>query len=104
MFMKKFLVLSFVFLLTGCGLVTGSPSGISLEEFNQIENGMSYEQVVSIVGGEGELTAENELGQGTQFHTVTKSYSFNGESGLGANAILMFQNGELVSKAQYGLK
>ena len=102
--MKKLMLLLLVVLLSGCGALVGSPSGISLGEFNQIENGMSYEEVVSIVGGEGELTVENELGQGTQFHTVTKSYSFNGENGLGANAILMFQNGEMVSKSQFGLE
>ena len=31
---------------------------MSLDEFNQIQNGMSYDQVVQIVGGPGELVSE----------------------------------------------
>jgi hypothetical protein len=74
---------------------------ISKSEFDQIKNGMSYEDVCAIIGSEGELLSE--VGEsGTEYHTVM--YSWDGEGSLGANANCMFQGGVLVSKAQYGLK
>lgn len=75
--------------------------GISLAEFEKIQNGMSYEEVVNIVGGEGKL--QSETGEkGTQFYTVM--YGFDGENGFGSNAVLMFQGGKLNSKSQFGLE
>jgi len=70
-------------------------------EFDQIKDGMSYEEVAAIVGGPGELQAESGT-PGDQFHTV--SYKFDGEGSMGANAQLMFQGGKLNMKAQMGLK
>jgi len=81
--------------------VHGAGETITLSEFNQISNGMTYAQVSSIVGGEGNL--QSELGEvGTQFHTV--GYGYDGEGSMGANAILMFQGGKLSMKSQHGLK
>jgi hypothetical protein len=81
--------------------VHGSGAKMSLAEFHQISNGMTYSQVSSIVGGKGNL--QSEAGQpGTQFYTV--SYGYDGEGSLGANAILMFQGGVLEMKSQFGLK
>lgn len=75
--------------------------GISKAEFNEIQNGMTYEEVVSIIGVEGELLSE--VGEkGTQFYTVM--YVWYGETGLGANANALFQGGKLNSKAQFGLE
>lgn len=74
---------------------------ISKAEFDKIENGMTYEEVVKIIGGEGEVMSE--VGEkGTEYYTVM--YTYDGESGLGSNANFMFQNGKLTSKAQFGLK
>ena len=69
-------------------------SKISLDEYNQIKNGMTYDQVVEIIGGEGELSSEAYS---------TKIYTWDGQGSLGANAIITFQNGKVVSKAQAGL-
>lgn len=75
--------------------------GISLAEFKEIKNGMSYEEVVKIVGGEGEV--QSEVGEESdQYYTV--AYSFQGEKGFGSNVILMFQGGKLNTKSQAGLK
>ena len=72
---------------------------ITKAEFDSIEEGMTYEEVVAIIGGEGELQAESGT-PGDQFHTVL--YVWEGDSaGSAANA--MFQGGRLTSKAQYGL-
>lgn len=73
---------------------------MSKAEFEQIQNGMSYEEVTAIVGGPGELSSETGT-KGDEFYTA--AYTFKGES-LGANAILMFQGGKLMSKSQAGLK
>lgn len=74
---------------------------ISKAEFDQIKNGMTYEQVVAIIGGPGELMSE--VGSsGSEYYTVM--YMWDGDGGWGANANAMFQGGKLQSKAQFGLK
>jgi hypothetical protein len=74
---------------------------ITKEEFDKIQNGMTYEQVVKIVGGEGHKVSESGK-PGTTEHTVM--YDYQGEGDLGANASLMFQGGKLINKSQFGLK
>lgn len=75
--------------------------GISKAEFDQIQNGMSYDEVKAIIGSDGEVLSET--GQaGDQFHTIM--YKWDGEKGFGANANFMFQEGKLQNKSQFGLK
>ncbi len=74
---------------------------MSMAEFSQIQSGMSYEQVVQIVGGPGEKLSETGS-PGEVYYTV--AYMWEGEGSLGANANCMFQSGALVNKAQIGLK
>ena len=76
--------------------------GISLKEFNQIENGMTYEEVCKIIGCDGELRSEADLNIGSQY--ATKIYTWKGEKGLGANANVTFQGGVVIAKAQVGLE
>lgn len=79
---------------------TDSPE-VSLEQFNQVQNGMTTEEVFAIVGGEGEI--QSETGEvGTDFYTVM--YSYPGESGLGSNVSFMFQGDKLQNKSQFGLE
>lgn len=74
---------------------------ISKAEFDQLENGMTYEEVVAIIGGEGDVMSE--VGEkGTAYYTIM--YMYEGEKGIGANANLTFQAGKLNMKAQFGLK
>ncbi|WP_309479061.1 DUF3862 domain-containing protein [Brevibacillus agri] len=74
---------------------------MSKAEFDKIQNGMSYEEVVAIVGGPGEMLSETGT-KGDQFYTVM--YAWEGEGGFGANANAMFQGGKMISKSQFGLK
>lgn len=74
---------------------------ITLAKFNQIRQGMSYQQVVSILGKEGTVMSENSIEAG-QFSVHTIMYTW--EAGFMANMNAMFQNGKLVSKAQLGLR
>ena len=72
---------------------------LNLEKFNKIETGMTYQQVVDIIGEEGTVLSESEIA-----NIKTIIYSWNGEGSIGANANVTFQNGKVVSKAQVGLK
>lgn len=72
---------------------------ITLEKFNQIQTGMTYNEVVSIIGEEGELTSDVDLNMGSQY--VTKSYDWEGKTGT---ASITFQGGKVSMKYQYGLK
>lgn len=71
------------------------------DKFEQIQNGMTYEQVTQIIGGPGEILSESGE-KGTEYYTVM--YQYEGIGSLGANSNLMFQGGKLINKAQYGLR
>lgn len=75
--------------------------GISRDEFDQIQNGMSYEEVKNIIGSDGKIISESGK-TGDQFYTIM--YSWKSEKGLEANARFMFQEGKLQNKSQFGLK
>lgn len=75
---------------------------ISLDEFNQIATGMTYDEVVKIIGGPGEILSQTDLGMGDEYASVM--YMWDGEGSIGANANIMFQGGEVISKAQFGLE
>lgn len=76
-----------------------SQEKLNLEKFNKIETGMSYDQVVEIIGEEGTVLSESEIA-----NIKTIVYSWYGEGSVGANANITFQNGKVTSKAQFGLK
>ncbi len=73
--------------------------GISSAEFQAIKTGMTPAEVTAIVGSPGEVISENELAG-----TRTVMVQWQGESGFGANANAMFQNGKLIQKSQFGLE
>ena len=72
---------------------------ITMEEYKKIENGMTYEEVVEIVGSEGELSANSSVSGYT-----TSIYTWYGNGVAGSNANVTFQNGKATGKAQVGLK
>ena len=63
----------------------------------QIQTGMSYEQVQGIIGSEGEEISRSNI---AGYSTVM--YSWKNWNGSNMNA--MFQNDQLVTKAQFGLR
>lgn len=78
-----------------------SDSLITLNEYNQLCVGMTRTEIYDIVGSFG--TQVSEAGQiGDDYHIVT--YEYEGYGKAGANAQLMFINGELDTFAQYGLE
>ncbi|SMP05774.1 protein of unknown function [Laceyella tengchongensis] len=70
---------------------------VTMEEFKKIKNGMTYEEVVKIIGFEGTEMSSSELGG-----IKTIMYSWQNDDGSNMNA--MFQNNKLNTKAQFGLK
>ncbi|MDP2129970.1 MAG: hypothetical protein U0975_16240 [Erythrobacter sp.] len=73
--------------------------GISASEFKALQTGMTQAEATAIVGSEGEVISENEIAG-----TRTVMVQWEGESGFGANANAMFQNGKLIQKSQFGLE
>ena len=69
---------------------------ISLSEFNQIQTGMSYDQVVAIVGSPGTLSVSGNVAG-----TDNKIYEWSGADG--GDASVQFQNGAVIVKAQADL-
>lgn len=82
----------------GAGSTTAKHDGVSLAEFNQIATGMSYTRVAQILGSGGTEMSRTDFGG-----TSTVMYEWQG-SGFASNMNAMFQDGALVSKAQFGLK
>jgi hypothetical protein len=74
-----------------------SDQGLTLAKYNRLKTGMSYSEAVRILGAPGEELSRSEVAGYT-----TVMYQWSGRFGANMNA--MFQNGELVSKAQFGLK
>ena len=77
--------------------------GVTMENYNRLKTGMTYPQVVRILGKEGTELASNEIAG-----IKTVMYQWDGDglvAGIsGANMNAMFQNGKLIQKAQLGLR
>ena len=72
---------------------------ITLNEYHDLEIGMSISEVYDIVGSFGTQIAETKI---DDYHSQVYEYKGYGE--IGANAILYFTNRKLESKTQYGLE
>ncbi|WIF95022.1 DUF3862 domain-containing protein [Caminicella sporogenes] len=85
------LVSIIVFTLAGC-----SSSKVNMEMYNKIQNGMTYEEVVNILG-EGEEVSSSEV-------AGIKTAIYQWVNNDGSNMNVTIQDGKVISKAQYGLK
>lgn len=88
------------------GAIQKSVSGVSdnseyitLEEFNKIEPGMTYETVSKIVGSKG--TVSSQVTMNGINNTIITWY---GNGLAGSNANVTFLNNKVNGKAQVGLK
>ena len=88
--------ISIVIIIVAAIVIFSINSGakITMKEYEQIQPGMTYAEVVDIIGGEGEL--------GSSGFNV-EIYTWEGKGVAGANALITFQDGKVVSKAQAGL-
>lgn len=107
-------VLTFIiFIVGGIAMVINMNSGIqksasgvsneseymTMEEYNKIDTGMKYEEVVEIVGSSGESMSKSETNG-----IVIEMFTWYGNGIAGSNANVTFKNGEVMAKAQVGLK
>lgn len=91
---KIFVLFVLVAALFGCG--SGGANKITMEKYNQVTTGMTYEQVQGILG-EGTEMSRNEMAGYT-----TVMYMWENEDGSNMNII--FQNDAVNTKAQFGLE
>ena len=77
--------------------ISEKAAGVTLANFNKISTGMTYEKVVEILGSNGKVMLENEIGG-----TKDIVYMWEGERHTSITA--MFVDGKLDSKNQIGLK
>lgn len=75
----------------------GGGEGLTQAAFDAVLEGMSYEEVCGLLGGEGELLSSLEDGE-----LFTEIYSWSDDSG--ASATVVFENGAMASKTQVGLE
>jgi len=73
------------------------PSRITLSQFMKIEDGMSYQAIARLLGRDGTELSRSNLGGAS-----TVIYQWQNDDLSNMNA--MFQNGQLISKAQFGLR
>lgn len=71
-------------------------SGVTLENYKKLKFGMSYQEIVDILGGEGVERHSFRTGQ-----TIRTSYEWRNRKGT---IHLMFDNQRLTNKFQYGLQ
>ncbi|MDL2225937.1 hypothetical protein LJC20_07100 [Eubacteriales bacterium OttesenSCG-928-M02] len=110
--MKKytlFLVLILTtLLLVSCGTESNTQikEQFTLEKFDAIETGMTYEEVMAIVKVEGTVTDEGSIGDGDN-EIQTKTYTWEGNIVKGpedASVTLMFHDGKLARMSHMGLE
>lgn len=76
---------------------TAPPTGVTMDNYMRVQTGMSYTEVVQILGKHG---TESSRGDVAGFQTVLYTWQADGVGSMNA----MFQNGKLIQKAQFGLK
>ena len=77
---------------------TSENTKATLEKFNQIQTGVTYQEVVELMGEEGTLSTESSYGDQTM--QIYYWYAKNGIS----NATVSFQNEKVTAKSQIGLE
>ncbi len=75
------------------------PSGISEEEYRQIEIGMSYARVSAIIGGDGEIVESSQ----TLKEEVYYTYVWYGEENPYAAAYITFTGGAVTAMENEGI-
>ncbi len=101
---KLILVICFMILslfLAGCD--GASPKKITMEKFNKIQDGMSYQQVSEIVGDPGKLGASTTMPAVPGVMGAIESKIYMWQNPDGSNMNVQFQNNKVIGKAQAGL-
>lgn len=89
------LIAVLAYLWGGHGGTIGTPT-VTHAKYEQIQEGMTYDEVLAVIGVPGEQLSHSDI---AGYETVM--YSWKNPNGSNMNA--MFQNGRLMTKAQFGL-
>ena len=76
-------------------------AGVTMANYNRLQTGMTYAQVVQILGKEGEETGK--LGGNETAFTIVM-YKWAGDGGGDPRIDAFFKDGKLDKKSQFGLK
>lgn len=79
-----------------------APPVVTLAEFNKVQQRMTYQQVVGIIGSEGVVSWESSFENFDGSVLTMRTYTW--ENGDFSNANVSFENGVVTSKMQIGLK
>lgn len=79
------------------GITAADAVEITADQFSEVQNGMSYEEVCNVLGGAGTEDSYSEI-----MGSETVSYTWSGSS-LGSNATIIFIDGKVSSMTQVGL-
>ena len=77
---------------------------VSNAQYEQVQNGMTYEQVVGIMGGEGQQLSESTYNDSNGNPVTLKIYYWEGQGETGANVSITFQGDVVTTKSSYGLQ
>jgi|GEM_PF-5204107 len=95
--MRNFLTAAIALSLAACAQVASVTDETTLAEFEQVETGMTLEQVEGVLG-EGEEVSRIAVAGAPE----TVIYAWKNPTG--SNATISIQNGVVITKAQTGLK
>lgn len=89
---------------TGDSFFSVTEPVVTMDEYRQLKNGISYDEAVRIIGSAGEEMSSNTIDgvPGVMPSVTTIMYSWQNDDASNMNA--MFQNDKLTTKAQFGLK
>lgn len=82
---------------TQFGVNDQSAAKATMDKYNRVETGMTYDEVVAIMGGDGELSSDTEIAG-----VSSKLYMWDGEN-IASNCSITFSDGKVSSKSQFGL-
>lgn len=99
--LKLILASTLAGLLSGCGS-TGPV--VTKSEYDQLNEGMSYSQVVSLIGNDGVENSSGTMNGIPGFMESIKTVVYSWQNPDGSNMNAVFQNDKLITKAQFGLR
>ena len=77
---------------------------VTFDDYQRIQSGISYRQVVAIIGAEGEELSRNKINGVPGVMESIETVMYQWVNGNGSNMNAIFQNNKLMQKAQFGLK
>ena len=88
----------------GFGAHSNKAQVVTFDEYRRLESGMSYRQVVAIIGAEGQEIARSKIDGIPGVMAATETIMYQWVNSDGGNMNAMFQNDRLMQKAQFGLR